>query len=89
MIQDTDIIWIKAGLTKTGKKIHLTSSYSNNQPDCARNGMNTNVKVVYKLALMETARASEWDARVQLTEKLFAQGQTTNYCESCFKWVVA
>jgi hypothetical protein len=89
MIQNTEMIWIKAGLTKTGKKIHLTSSYSNNQPDCARSGMNTNVKVVYKLALMQTAQSDEWDARLQLTEKLVADGHTSNYCEGCFKWVVA
>jgi hypothetical protein len=85
MITDTQTIWIKAGFTKTGKMIHLTSSYSNNQPDCARNGMNTNKRVVYKLASMNTTIPNEWSDRAALGEQLKADGHTNNFCAVCFK----
>lgn len=85
MITDTQVIWIKAGLTKSGKMIHLTSSYSNNQPDCTRNGMNTNKRVVYKLASMNTTIPNEWNDRVLLGEQLKADGHTNNFCSVCFK----
>lgn len=87
MIKDTDVIWIKAGLTKTGKLIHLTSAYSNNQPDCTRNGMNTNKRVVYKLATMNTTVSNEWKDRLVLAEQLKAEGHVSNFCAVCFKAV--
>jgi hypothetical protein len=85
MITNTEVIWIKAGLTKSGKMIHLTSSYSNNQPDCARNGMNTNKRVVYKLASMNTTIPNEWKDRILLSEQLKAEGHVNNFCAVCFK----
>ena len=88
-MQATDTITVIAGLTKSGKLIHLTTSYTNRSPDCVRNGMNSNKKVVYTLVKENSTLGSEWTSRVTLVEKLYDAGHTSNFCEVCFRGVGA
>jgi len=88
-MKTTDSITVMAGLTKSGKLIHLTSSYTNRSPDCVRNGLNSNKKVVYTLVKENSTLGSEWASRVTLVEKLYAAGHTANFCDVCFRGVIA